>query len=389
MEFAPELNTTFHEGPVTFDITGERVFFTRNNYNKGKRRNDKDGTMRLNIYTSNRGADGWQTPTEMPWNTDEYEEAHPTLSVDGRSLYFASNRPGGEGGMDLYVSRLEGGTWGEPVNLGKTVNTAGNEVFPFIHADGTLYFASNGLGGVGGMDIFAVETGGGDSESEVDIVRGTPVNIGAPYNSNKDDFGFIVSADGTYGYLTSARAGGSGGDDIYSFQTDTPTERARTQRICVFAAPNEAQKLAGVKVRLEPIDLAKPKQNKNDRDLTLRLIEDDKPGEYRIAIQPQGGDQAQADREALELTTDADGYVSVPMMRGQGYRVVVAHAAYEAKSEEIWATATGSSLGDYCVGLSPKPVVARAGTGAAGTCRWRARRRTRATATCCRTWSWS
>ncbi len=364
-EFAPELNTSFHEGPVTFDITGERVFFTRNNYNRGKRRNDKDGTMRLNVYTSNRGADGWQTPTEMPWNTDEYEEAHPTLSVDGRSLYFASNRPGGAGGMDLYVSRLEEGTWGEPINLGKSVNTAGNEVFPFVHADGTLYFASNGLGGVGGMDIFAVETGAGDSEA--DVVRGTPVNIGAPYNSNKDDFGFIVSADGTYGYFTSARPGGSGGDDIYSFQTDSPVERARTQRICVYSAPDEALKLAGVKVRLEPIDLGNQKQTTGDRDLTLRLIEDDKPGEYRIAIQPQGGTRAWADRGALELTTDADGYVSVPMMRGQGYRVVVAHAAYEVKTEEVWATATGAGLGDYCVGLSPKPGVAKAGAGTAGT----------------------
>ena len=164
VEFAPELNTPYHEGPLSFDLTGERVFFTRNTYNKGKRRDDKDGVMRLNIYTSARTPDGWQAATELPWNTDDYEEAHPSLSVDGRTLYFASNRPGGEGGMDLYLSRFENGRWGAPVNLGKRVNTAGNEAFPFIHADGTLYFASNGLGGLGGMDIFSVgtsrETGG-------------------------------------------------------------------------------------------------------------------------------------------------------------------------------------------------------------------------------------
>ena len=97
----------------------------------------------------------WVNVTELPFNNKEYSTCHPTLSADGNILYFASNRPGGLGGMDLYSSDFEGGKWGEPVNLGNKMNTAGNEIFPFIHEDGTLYFAGDGWGGFGGLDIFS------------------------------------------------------------------------------------------------------------------------------------------------------------------------------------------------------------------------------------------
>ena len=154
-EFSLDLNTKFHEGPVCFSKNGERIYFTRNHFNKNKRVDNKDGIMRLQIYTASKEGNDWGEPYELPFNTKEFEEAHPAISPDGKFLYFASDRTGGKGGMDLYVSEFKDGKWGDPKNLGDQINTPGNEVFPFVHDDGTMYFASNGWGGLGGLDIFS------------------------------------------------------------------------------------------------------------------------------------------------------------------------------------------------------------------------------------------
>lgn len=203
--FANELIAKLHEGPLTFDNTGSTVFFTRNE----KKEAAADGFKKLQLFEAKLEGDEWGNIKELKFNKNEYNFTHPTISADGNTLYFASDIPGGEGEMDLYKSIKQGDTWGDPINLGKTINTAGNEVFPFIHADGTLYFASDDHSTLGGLDIFYIIP---DDED-----YNYPINLGKPFNSEQDDFGFIVDADNKNGYYSSSRPGGRGGDDLYNF----------------------------------------------------------------------------------------------------------------------------------------------------------------------------
>ena len=275
--FSGNLSTKYHEGPVTFDQSQERIFFSRNQYLKGKKRTDKKGIMKMNIYSAIKSGDDWVNEKEMPWNTEEYEEVHPTLTADGKRLYFASNRPGGLGGMDLYYSDFQGGEWGEPVNLGNTINTAGNEIFPFIHEDGTLYFASDGWGGFGGLDIFSAE------QSDQNEWQ-TPLNIGTPFNSPKDDFGFILNITGTEGYLSSARDGGNGKDDIYSFNMKDKNQLGNQQikaTICVYDEYTD-KRLEGVEMFIKKAAI--DDGNDLEEDFTMRLVETEIDNEYFIEI---------------------------------------------------------------------------------------------------------
>ncbi len=207
--FAIELLSTVHEGPVTFDRTADNIFFTRNNVKNGKLKKAKDGIVKLKIYSAERVGKEWKNIEELPFNDDNSNTVHPSISVEGDALYFASDRPGGVGGLDIYVAYQRGGVWSEPENLGPGINTDGDEVFPYIHADGTLYFASSGHAGFGGLDIFTATNVGGTWSS--------PVNLSTPFNSENDDFGFILDRDKKNGYLSSNRPGGLGNDDIYSF----------------------------------------------------------------------------------------------------------------------------------------------------------------------------
>lgn len=308
-EFAVNLNTNFHEGPLSFDRQGKRLFFTRNTYNKGKRRDDQSGIMRLNIYESVYTDGTWSEAKELPWNTDDYEEAHPTLSNDGQILYFSSNRPGGFGGMDLYMSKFEKGHWQAPVNLGEEVNTKGTEAFPFIHQDGSLYFASDGKGGRGGLDIFVMKPISDGFEA--------PRNIGTPFNSEKDDFGYIVNDDKTYGYFTSARAGGAGKDDIYSFVIDEPLKEQLMQTICVYASPDTEQLLPGAEVMIT--ELAGNADVRIEDAYTLQLKPTGEEDEFEMRFVRRGEEASVS--AAVTYTTDASGKVTFPVEAGKKYQV--------------------------------------------------------------------
>jgi len=222
--FSKMINSEYHEGPVAFNKNFDRIFFTRNDHLKGKLKKNKEGVVKLGIFTAVRNGDSWTEPRSIDFNTTEYEECHPALTADGKYLYFASDREGGEGGMDLYVSEFIAGKWGDPINLGPNVNTPGNDVFPFIHDDGTLYFASDGWGGLGGLDIFKTK--------KEENHQWTPAtNMGQPYNSRKDDFGFVLNVLGTEGYLNSSRKGGKGKDDIYSFKRNVFSEKIKEPKV--------------------------------------------------------------------------------------------------------------------------------------------------------------
>ncbi|MFC5283302.1 OmpA family protein [Pedobacter alpinus] len=199
------INSKFHEGSSTFLPDGS-IIFTRNNYYNGKKQSSKDGKVKLKMYTA-KGEDHKEI-VPFPHNSNDYSVGHPTASKDGKLLIFASDMPGGSGGTDLYYSvRLsEKSEWGRPVNFGRKINTEGDEEFPYLDSEGVLYFASNGLAGLGGFDVFSVKL------KDLKPI-GTPQNLGAPFNSSYDDFGVAKTSDLT-GFLSSNRAGN---DDIYSF----------------------------------------------------------------------------------------------------------------------------------------------------------------------------
>jgi outer membrane protein OmpA-like peptidoglycan-associated protein len=221
-KFTSDINSKYHDAIVTFTKDQSSIFFTRNNYSKGKTSADDEGIVRLKIYTAKKKGTGFATEESLPFNSDEYSNAHPAINAEGTKLYFSSDMPGGFGGMDLYVSELENGRWGPPMNLGPNINTEGNELFPFIHSSGRLYFASDGHLGLGGIDIFYVDSRGDGQWT-------SPENPGSPINSTDDDFGINLNDEGTCGFFSSDRVGGSGRDDIYSF-----TKMATPVKIYVY-----------------------------------------------------------------------------------------------------------------------------------------------------------
>ena len=210
--FNSKINKKFHEGPVCFSPDGKTVFYTRNNMLLGSKRRDDQGIQNLKIYIADVDDSlNWVNEREFYLNSKDYSIGHPTISKDGKYLYFVSDMPGGYGGADIYrVEILGKDSFGSPENLGSGINTEGQEMFPWIDGEGRLFLSSNGWIGLGGLDVFVAFL---DEENKVQKM----VNLGEPINSPMDDFAFIMLADNTSGYFSSNRHSGSGSDDIYSF----------------------------------------------------------------------------------------------------------------------------------------------------------------------------
>jgi len=227
--FSAKVNSITHEGPTTFNFTEDIIYYTSNSAKENTK-----GKKTMKIYEAKKGEDDWEDNQALSFNGDEYTTMHPTLTANGQRLYFASNRPGGYGETDIYYVENNGTGWGEPVNLGPTVNTNKREAFPFIHESGMLFFSSEGHGSIGGFDIFAVDT----KEKELAEI----IHLGAPFNTENADFGLILNPTGTQGYFTSARYGGIGQDDIYLF--DAPnglfSTTAPTSELAYITVVDEA-----------------------------------------------------------------------------------------------------------------------------------------------------
>ena len=213
-KFMPKSQVRYHNAAAVFTPDGQTVYYSTNTVKKqGRLNNADDGTNNIRLLKANVGEDELVNELVLPFNNIAYSNGHPALTPDGRYLIFTSDRPGGLGETDLYaVTISEDGTYGQPVNLGNVINTPGKEMFPFVSGD-KLYFASTGHYGLGGLDIFESTISDGLRFSE-------PKNLGAPVNSNRDDFAYIVSGDDSYGYFSSNREGGKGDDDIYYFTNE-------------------------------------------------------------------------------------------------------------------------------------------------------------------------
>ena len=287
-KFSKTINSKFHESTPVFTKDGKTMYFTRNNYIDGKKRKDGNDVTLVKIYKASFENDQWTKITELPFDNDDYSTAHPVLSPDEKTLYFASDMPDSMGQSDLFKVKInEDGSYSFPENLGKTINTEGKETFPFITDENELYFSSDGYPGLGGLDIFV-------SKINSDGTFGEVQNIGADANSAKDDFAYLIDTKTRRGFLSSNRDGGMGFDDIYKF-LETKKLLCEQELYGVITDMSTAQVLPDAKITLFD----------NKFELVKTTI------------------------------SDQNGYYSFPVECGKTYNVRAAKEEYTTKEQKI------------------------------------------------------
>lgn len=213
-----KMNTKYHEGLMSFTPDGNTVYFSRESFYKNLYQKDSLSNTRysvLQLFKANKSGDNFSNIESLTINSTNYSIKNPSVSKDGKTLYFASNMPGGFGQFDIYKANIESnGQVGTPVNMGQKVNTEGHEMFPYISNNNTLYFSSIGHLGLGGMDVFYTK--------EIDGKMAPIRNVGIPINSNGDDFAFTINEETGEGFVSSNREGGKGDDDIYAIKKIQP-----------------------------------------------------------------------------------------------------------------------------------------------------------------------
>ena len=265
-KFSSSLNSKFNESSPVFTKDGKTVYFTRNNYNKGKKGKNSKRITLLKIYKAEFVNEKWTNIVALPFTSDNFSTAHPALSFDEKTLYFASDMPGTLGQSDLFKVQIhEDGTFGKPENLGNKINTEGRETFPFVN-EKELYFASDGHLGLGGLDIFVAKINENGS-------FGTVKNIGSPLNSSKDDFGFFMNSETRTGYFTSNRNGGKGNDDIYQFKEIKKLD-CEQQLVGIVTDFNTKISIATAKVTLS-----------NAQFQVIKIIYSDENGQFKFDVE--------------------------------------------------------------------------------------------------------
>lgn len=266
-KFAPYTKNKYNNGPTAFDTKGLVMMLTRNNIHKGKEVKASDGKVKLTLvqFSINEKNGRWEELGEFAYNNPEYNFAHAAFSADNKVMYFSSDMPGTIGGMDLWYCKVGMSGLGEPINAGPDINTKGNEVFPSM-INGNLYYSSDGLAGMGGLDLFEVRTEGSGIPSSM------PVNMGYPVNSSGDDFGICYAASGKKAYFSSNRKDINQNDDIYELTiVNEPLRGIRVLGICQDNFTKEI--LPGTKVYL-----------KNAKGDTLGRTITDEKGAYSFTI---------------------------------------------------------------------------------------------------------
>ena len=240
-DIGPPINTIENEGAFSISSDGNYIFFTSCSRNGGKGQCD--------IWLTSKKNNRWDEPKNLqsPINT-KYWESQPSISSDGRMLYFSSDRPGGYGGTDIWVSEFSNSGWSAPKNLGPTVNTCKDEQFPFIHSDNrTLYFSSNGHPGLGKSDLYL-------TRKDVKLNWETPINMGFPINSRGQDWNLVVARDGKTAYFSSDQLKGFGGLDIYTFQLPEKLQAEKVSYLSGYVRDAITKQPLSANVELSPIN---------------------------------------------------------------------------------------------------------------------------------------
>ena len=240
-DIGPPINTIENEGAFSISSDGNYIFFTSCSRNGGKGQCD--------IWLTSKKNNRWDEPKNLqsPINT-KYWESQPSISSDGRMLYFSSDRPGGYGGTDIWVSEFSNSGWSAPKNLGPTVNTSKDEQFPFIHSDNrTLYFSSNGHPGLGKSDLYL-------TRKDVKLNWEIPINMGFPINSRGQDWNLVVARDGKTAYFSSDQLKGFGGLDIYTFQLPEKLQAEKVSYLRGYVRDAITKQPLSANVELSPIN---------------------------------------------------------------------------------------------------------------------------------------
>lgn len=258
-----ELNGAYHEGVSSFNKTGDVVYFTRSDYKGAKLNANEEDVNTLKLFKAKLVNGNWEQLEEIPLGGKEYSVGHPCISSDEKTLYFISNMSGGFGGTDIYKSTFDGTAWGKPENLGASINTTGNEMFPKMGADNILYFSSDAHTNMGGLDVFSSTFDPATGKwSEVENMR-------YPINSTKDDFSFDLLPDSKKGFVSSNR---NGADMVYEFDKNDP--KFNVSGIVTLIGSNTP--LEGVNIDL--LDLSNNKK-------AISFVTDN-TGRYKFKLEP-------------------------------------------------------------------------------------------------------
>ena len=316
MNFPDQVNSTFHEGPLTYDAGRNRLLFTRSHKEKRRVRNVEADTFYLRIMQADLN---YAKPEVIPIaiNVTNYSVCHPSLSIDGNTMIFASNKPGGKGKMDIYQAYYNGQEWSGILSVGDQLNSPFNEVFPFLLQDSLLIFASDRPGGFGGLDLYASVLRNG--------VWSQPELLPGPFNSPFDDLGLIVRENGRSGYFTSNRPGGKGKDDIYRFSSEVPIFNEKP----VFELTTSLQVLD--KLTLEPIagavvsliPLANDFNHFTLSSFNVDMLTSDDPSEVILKLRPK---EESAGGQAI---TDQEGKITFTVMKNKKYLLKLKAEQYQ------------------------------------------------------------
>ncbi|RYH71711.1 cell envelope biogenesis protein OmpA, partial [Flavobacteriaceae bacterium 144Ye] len=301
-----KVNTKYHEGVVSFSPDGNTMYFSRESFFEKMYEKDsitKNRYSVLQLFKATKEGDKWSNVEGFAINSENYSVKNPSVSADGKTLYFASNMPGGYGLFDIYKASInDDGTLGEAENLGQKVNTQGQEMFPYISSNGTLYFSSNGHLGLGNLDVFHTK--------EIDGKMAPVRNIGVPINSNADDFAFRLDEESGEGFVSSNREGGVGSDDIYAIK--------KLQPLCdVLITGTVTDSKTGNPINAASVTMYDSKGNK-----------------------------------VLSKVTDSDGTVEFIVECGEGSALEVSMDGYESKR----VTVEGSEEEELAVAIALDPI---------------------------------
>jgi outer membrane protein OmpA-like peptidoglycan-associated protein len=344
--FSPNIRTQYHEGPCTFSRDYNEIFFTRSNLTGGQVINDNKGQVQLKVYHGIKGAEDWEQIEELPFCSNDYSVAHPALSNDGHLLVFSSNMPGGLGEMDLYVAeRNDDGSWTQPANLGADINSKGNEVFPYFHPDGYLFFSSDGKGGKGGLDLFV-------TNYTANTFKGVQ-HLPAPFNSGRDDLGLIVSSDGMSGYFGTDRKPTQGKDDLYHWTAPSsifcvpPSTQPVLSSKEILITNEAGDVVATAYVWLIPMNQEGPSLYK-EHFATKLVPKDDKTGTFFL----QWGIQDTLSIATADAVSSMTGQVQLHVDDQSRYALVVQHDDYMSYIKVM----PGDEIPDH-ITLIPLPAI--------------------------------